>query len=188
MLNPDLQTLPEFFLGSLPTGSNDLFFPWITTHSAFSIQTYIYISMFVSISVHLNVRCSPWKRRETHQWEWDWVGRSLWVGRAETWGRLGLPTCHLLLCNMGCLSELGLPEQRGTDWRHERQSFIFSLLWKSEITVAGSVSSEATPLGVGGRLLPASSHGLPLCRQGPVSPSREGTSCTGLGSILMNSF
>ena len=57
------------------------------------------------------------------------------MGRAETWGRLGLPTCHLLLCNMGCLSELGLPEQRGTDWRHERQSFIFSLLWKSEITV-----------------------------------------------------
>ena len=54
--------------------------------------------------------------------------------------------------------------------------------------VAGSVSSEAAPLGVGEHFLPASSHGLPLCRQGPVSPSREGTSCTGLGSILMNSF
>ena len=75
------------------------------------------------------------------------------------------------------------------DWRHERQSFIFWLSWKSEITVvAGSVSSEAAPLGVGGHFLPASSHGLPLCRQGPVSPSREGTSCTGLGSTLMNSF
>lgn len=138
--NPDLQTLPKFFVGSLPTGSNHLFFPWITTHSAFSIQTYSYICIYIYLS-----KCQVLPlEEERNSSEWgDWVGREA-SERAEQRAGTSPPATPCWVIWGRALVSWGCPSNVAGTGRCRRQSFTFSLSWKSEIT-AVAVQSLPRP-------------------------------------------
>lgn len=141
--NPDLQTLPKFFVGSLPTGSNHLFFPWITTHSAFSIQTYSYICIYIYLS-----KCQVLpleEERNSSEWEGDWVGREASEWAEQRAGTSPPATPCWVIWGGGALVSWGCPNNVARTGRRRRQSFTFSLSWKSEIT-AVAVQSLLGPL------------------------------------------